>query len=81
MSEVTWLPQIDQRTCTGCGDCVTLCPTQALALAGAGSKAVVVQPQACNYCAVCEALCPAGAIALPYVFTFEAASPPGGPSL
>jgi hypothetical protein len=59
---------------------VTLCPTQALALAGAGGKAVVAQPQACNNFAVSEAHFPAGAIALPYVFTFEAASPPGGPS-
>jgi ferredoxin len=78
MNELTWLPHIDQQTCTGCGDCVTVCPTQALALAG--SKAVVAQPQACSYCAVCEAVCPVAAIALPYQITFEAGRPRGGPS-
>lgn len=78
MNDLTWLPQIDQLACTGCGDCVTVCPTQALAVVG--GKAVVAQSQACNYCAVCEALCPVGAIALPYLFAFEAGIPPGGHS-
>jgi MinD superfamily P-loop ATPase len=76
MSQPTWLPQIDQQTCTGCGDCVAVCPTRALALVG--GKAILAHSQACNYCAVCEALCPVGAIALPYLFAFEVGSPPGG---
>ena len=32
MSVETWLPIIDAETCTGCGDCVDVCPTNALAL-------------------------------------------------
>jgi NAD-dependent dihydropyrimidine dehydrogenase PreA subunit len=73
MSDLTWLPQIDHLICTGCGDCVTVCPTQVFALTD--DKAVVAQPEVCNYCAVCEALCPVGAIALPYTIAFEVESP------
>jgi ferredoxin len=47
MNAVTWLPQIDGSKCTACGDCVAVCPTQALALVG--GQAVVAQPQACTY--------------------------------
>jgi electron transfer flavoprotein alpha subunit len=64
MTEAFWLPQIDARLCTGCGDCVVVCPAQALALLE--STAVLAQPDACNYCAECEAVCPVAAIALPY---------------
>lgn len=59
-----WLPIIDEATCTGCGDCVTVCPTGVLALQE--NLAVVAEPEACNYCAYCEPVCPVGAIALPY---------------
>ncbi|MFW5942396.1 MAG: ATP-binding protein [Chloroflexota bacterium] len=64
MNEEMWLPQIDPDLCTGCGDCVVACPTQALAMEG--DLAVVANPQACNYSAYCEAVCPVDAIALPY---------------
>ncbi len=75
MNDAPWLPLIDPRLCTACGECVAICPTQALALVG--GQAAVERPGACNYCAVCEALCPEGAIALPYVIAFEAISPAG----
>ncbi|MCC7359732.1 MAG: ferredoxin family protein [Anaerolineales bacterium] len=74
MNDLAWLPQIDQLICTGCGDCVAVCPTRVLALVG--GTALVVQPAACNYCAICEALCPVGAIALPYVIGFGAGARP-----
>jgi formate hydrogenlyase subunit 6/NADH:ubiquinone oxidoreductase subunit I len=78
MNDATWLPLIDPTVCTGCGDCIAICPTQALAMVG--GKAAIERPGACNYCAVCEALCPVGAIALPYVIAFETSSPAGSPS-
>ncbi|MCB0046215.1 MAG: ferredoxin family protein [Caldilineaceae bacterium] len=64
MFDELWLPIIDRIRCTGCGDCVIICPAHALALKG--GKAVLVKPLACNYCADCESVCPTGAVSLPY---------------
>jgi NAD-dependent dihydropyrimidine dehydrogenase PreA subunit len=55
------LPDIDSRLCTLCGDCVTICPTDCLAI---GARVVVLVPQSCINCAVCEAVCPVAAIAM-----------------
>lgn len=60
-----WQPHIDLRRCTGCGDCITRCPTGALGWSG--GKAALIRPDACTYDAICEAICPAGAIELPYL--------------
>lgn len=59
------LPEIDVTACTGCGDCVAACPTGALAMAG--GKAVMAQPDLCIYDGACEPICPVAAIQLPYV--------------
>lgn len=64
-----WLPQINQARCTGCGDCIAVCPTGALAKVK--DKAAIVQPYACTYCALCEKICPTGAIGLPYQISFS----------
>lgn len=64
-----WLPIIDAETCTGCGDCVEVCPTEALAMRD--NLAVVADPEACNYCGYCELICPVGAIELPYQIVWE----------
>ncbi|GIL09319.1 MAG: hypothetical protein BroJett033_8300 [Chloroflexota bacterium] len=60
-----WMPQINLQICTGCGDCVTVCPTGALELRA--DKAVVTQPLLCTYCSACEDVCPVSAIDLPYL--------------
>jgi NAD-dependent dihydropyrimidine dehydrogenase PreA subunit len=69
MNEQTWLPIIDRATCTGCADCVEVCPTGALALQD--NLAIVAVPEACSYCGYCEPICPVGAIALPYEIVWE----------
>jgi NAD-dependent dihydropyrimidine dehydrogenase PreA subunit len=60
-----FLPEINEAICTGCGDCVAVCPTGALALAG--GKAVMAHPEQCIYDGECEPICPVAAIQLPYV--------------
>lgn len=70
MAQEIWLPQIDKELCTGCGDCIVSCPTDALALVS--GLAVITEPAACNYCAECELICPVDAIALPYQIVLEA---------
>lgn len=59
------LPTIDLTLCDGCGLCVDLCPTQALASRNA--KAVLAYADKCTYCTACEDVCPEGAIALPFL--------------
>ena len=61
----TLLPEIDTDVCTGCGDCVAVCPTGALALAE--GKAVMAHPALCIYDGECEPVCTVAAIQLPYV--------------
>jgi NAD-dependent dihydropyrimidine dehydrogenase PreA subunit len=61
-------PIIDETRCDGCGLCVELCSTRALAL-GDG-KAVIVNPEACLYEGVCEDICPQDAIARPFEVVF-----------
>lgn len=60
-----WLPIIDSNRCTGCGECIAQCPTEALERRN--GKAALVHPHLCIYCADCETLCPVGAIQLPYL--------------
>jgi Ni,Fe-hydrogenase III small subunit/NAD-dependent dihydropyrimidine dehydrogenase PreA subunit len=53
-------PEIDTGRCvTGCGDCIDICPTGALALAGQTPQLDLGR---CIFCAECAAACPAGAI-------------------
>jgi NAD-dependent dihydropyrimidine dehydrogenase PreA subunit len=63
-TDIAWLPQIDEALCTGCGDCIIVCPTDVLVLAD--EIAILAKPDACNYCGACETVCPVGAIVLPY---------------
>jgi NAD-dependent dihydropyrimidine dehydrogenase PreA subunit len=51
---------VDEKLCDGCGDCVTNCPTQTLAIQD--GKCVGVRPDDCMVCQYCETVCPKGAI-------------------
>ncbi len=60
-----WFPRLDRNLCTGCGDCIAVCPTSALAQVD--GKAALAFPDLCTYCTACETICPVGAIELPYL--------------
>jgi formate hydrogenlyase subunit 6/NADH:ubiquinone oxidoreductase subunit I len=56
------LPTLDETRCTGCGDCVAVCPTACLEMSG--PLPWLPRPADCVSCAVCAAVCPAEAIIL-----------------
>lgn len=56
------LPELDETRCTGCGDCVRLCPTDCLELGG--PFVWLPRPGDCIRCALCVIMCPAEAIQL-----------------
>ncbi|MBI2858184.1 MAG: 4Fe-4S binding protein [Chloroflexi bacterium] len=58
------VPEVNSGKCEGCGDCVELCPTGAVALIA--GKASIVKPENCDYCADCEEFCPRSAIRCPF---------------
>jgi NAD-dependent dihydropyrimidine dehydrogenase PreA subunit len=60
-----WMPRINQIKCTGCGDCIAVCPTGALGWQN--GKATLLNPELCTYCAACEEVCLVAAIELPYM--------------
>lgn len=59
------MPQINQAKCTACGDCIAVCPTDALGWQA--GKAALLYPDLCTYCTLCEDVCPVGAIDLPFL--------------
>lgn len=59
---MTPLPKLDAARCTGCGDCVAVCPTDCLELDGQAPW--LPRPLDCIACAACEIVCPADAIRL-----------------
>lgn len=56
------LPVLDRTRCTGCGDCVAVCPTGCLALAG--PLPWLPRPHECVSCSLCVLICPAMALRL-----------------
>ncbi|MBI2567021.1 MAG: ferredoxin family protein [Candidatus Schekmanbacteria bacterium] len=57
------MARIEIGTCTGCGACVRVCPTDVLRLAATHPPvAVIAFPDDCQTCYCCEIDCPTGAI-------------------
>jgi NAD-dependent dihydropyrimidine dehydrogenase PreA subunit len=56
------LPVLDETRCTGCGDCVRLCPTSCLEMAG--RLPWLARPLDCVSCALCVLICPAEALTI-----------------
>ena len=54
------LPTVDERACTGCTDCVAVCPTACLEMAGA--LPWLPRPADCVSCGLCAVICPADAV-------------------
>lgn len=65
MIRVEPLPVLDLTRCTGCGDCVTICPTDCLAMRGL--TVWLPRPTACIGCSACEWVCPFDAVRVPAV--------------
>ena len=53
--------KVDPEKCTGCGDCVEECPTDAIKIEN--EKAVVIEDE-CIDCGACVDVCPSEAITL-----------------
>jgi len=51
---------INQNTCTGCGTCLDVCPTEAIKMQD--GRAVITMD--CIDCGACPRVCPEGAIKL-----------------
>jgi MinD superfamily P-loop ATPase len=56
------LPVLDERNCTGCGDCVAVCPADCLAMLG--PLPWLPRPGACVSCDICVLVCPVQALEL-----------------
>jgi 2-oxoglutarate ferredoxin oxidoreductase subunit delta len=64
---MAYLVKIDTELCEGCGDCVSSCPSELLAVAEDGSKKYAIykgDPDDCLGCFACESECPNGSITI-----------------
>jgi NAD-dependent dihydropyrimidine dehydrogenase PreA subunit len=56
------LPLLDETRCTGCTNCVAVCPTDCLEMAG--GLPWLPRPLDCIACAACAEVCPVEALRL-----------------
>lgn len=52
-------PKVDEFACIGCGNCVRICPFNAIELKGG---IAYINSDKCKNCRRCVTICPAGAI-------------------
>jgi NAD-dependent dihydropyrimidine dehydrogenase PreA subunit len=56
------LPLLDTSLCTGCGDCVLVCPADCLEMAD--GLPWLPRPDDCTSCSLCRLVCPTNAITM-----------------
>lgn len=64
---MAYLVKVDTDICEGCGDCITTCPTELLALVEDGATKYAIykgDPDDCIGCFSCESTCPNGSITI-----------------
>jgi ferredoxin len=65
-----YIPEIEKQKCTGCGQCVSVCPVEAMTLVTANDphkknrKTAKLDPELCLGCGVCVRSCPNGSMKL-----------------
>lgn len=57
------IPIIDREMCTGCGNCVEICPPLAIVMEDERAR---IEEEFCEECGFCAAHCPADAITIPF---------------
>lgn len=57
------IPFIDKDVCTGCGQCVEICPPEAISLQ---NEVAQIEDDLCEECGFCAAECPLRAISIPF---------------
>ncbi len=63
---IPWNPSIDSEKCTGCGECLEVCPNEVYAPDEPAGKTKVANPNNCVVlCDKCAGFCPQGAITFP----------------
>jgi NAD-dependent dihydropyrimidine dehydrogenase PreA subunit len=56
------IPLLNENRCTGCGDCVRICPADCLDMVG--SLPWLPRPEDCISCELCVLVCPVDALQL-----------------
>jgi ferredoxin len=57
------IPTVDKELCSGCGNCVEVCPSQAITLK---NKKAYIEDDYCEECGFCVAECPVDALRIPF---------------
>ena len=55
---VNYGPVIDEKRCTGCGECYDMCPMDIFGWDKEKNRPTVAYPGECEICCFCETVCP-----------------------
>jgi len=56
------IERIDPTLCSGCRECVDICPMDVIRMDEKANIAVIIYPEDCSSCGFCEPNCPKDAI-------------------